>query len=100
MAFLIAYKHRHSVSDERDRILEHAALQREAQAYFRLLQALETGSAQETTKFRQRAAVVLRAYLNDVTVVQRRYGSNWCPLDSGFYESARKLMATNTPPRQ
>jgi hypothetical protein len=93
----------HAAFAMQERLWEHIMIQREAQAYFRLLQAQESGKTNDLRRFRNRASVVLRLYVHDVAQVQKRYGSEWSPLDSQFHKQAQQYLAdhpaiaTNVP---
>ena len=80
-------------TDVQFQVWEHGAKQKEAQAYFRLMQILEGGQTNDLRRFRLRAEVILRGYVRDVSRVQKRYGSTWCPLDSQFYKQAQQYLA-------
>ena len=97
LGFSIAMQKVYLTRDDYVRLL-HADEQHQARVYLSLLQAQDSGRADDKASLRLRALTKLSYYVGEVEDL-RKEGLTWAPIDGQFYSNAITYLAEHPLPK-
>jgi hypothetical protein len=89
---------RNSLSEERECMLMHEAFARQAQAYYKFLNAEDSGRPEDMAKLRKDGLATLSIYIREADDF-RAHGSKWAPIDRELYDKAAAYLKNHPFPQ-
>ena len=91
VTYLVTKGQLQKITDEPFFYWQHAASQREAEAYLRVLEPLDSGMTNDFAKVRRRGRAVFHGYVMEVNQLKKR-GYLWCPSAPDIYQRALSYL--------
>ena len=91
LAYLFTKNQLQWMADEPFLYWQHAASQREAEAYLRVLEPLDSGMTNDFARVRRRGRAVFHGYVMEVNQLKKR-GYPWCPSAPDIYQRALSYL--------